>query len=63
MKTFEKISAAGFTIIRTDDNPQPRIKKWVSGSAYITLEKDFPSKSARDRRFKQLLEDPMIVDL
>lgn len=59
----EKLAAAGFTILRTDDNPYPRIKVWKSDSAWITLEK-FSTKAARDRRMEELLQDPKtIVDV
>lgn len=59
---FEKIQKAGFTIIRADDTPKPRIKEWKSDSAWITMEK-FDTKAARDRRFAELLQDPHIVTL
>ena len=59
---FEKIQKAGFKIIRADDAPSPRIKKWKSDSAWITMEK-FDTKAARDRRMQQLLQDPHIVTL
>lgn len=59
---FEKIQKAGFTIIRADDTPSPRIKEWKSDSAWVTMEK-FDTKAARDRRMQQLLQDPHIVTL
>lgn len=50
-----KVMAAGFRIIRTDDQPTPRIKVKENGSyEWRTLEK-FETKAARDRRFKELL--------
>ena len=60
--SFYKIHEAGFTIIRADDMPSPRIKEWKSNSAWVTMEK-FDTKAARDRRMQQLLQDPHIVTL
>ena len=55
--------AAGFRIIRCDDTPAPRIKyRAGSNSAWVTLESGFTSKAARDRRFKELLQDKMTVE-
>lgn len=56
----EKITAAGFRIIRTDDYPLPRIKEWKSDSSWITLEK-FDTKTARERRIQELLADTKII--
>lgn len=53
----KKVIAAGFRIIRTDDQPTPRIKVKENGNyEWRTLEK-FETKAARDRRFKELLKD------
>lgn len=60
--TNEKLMAAGFRIIRPDDYPSPRIKEWVGDSAWNTLEK-FETKTARDRRIKELLQNDKIVVL
>ena len=52
-----KVMAAGFRILRTSDEPSPRIKVNKDGNTgWPTLEK-FETKAARDRRFKELLED------
>lgn len=57
-----KVIAAGFRIIRCDDSPTIRIKERIGSShAWCTLE-SFPTKAARDRRFKELLKDPKIVE-
>lgn len=57
---YEKLAAAGFTIIRADDSPSPRIKKWTGDSSWTTVE-NFPTKSARDRKLLELLADPKTV--
>lgn len=67
MKNSHKLYAAGFTCLRRDDNPSPRIKVWVlSGldGSWKTYEGGFASKAARDRRMEELKQDPKIlVDL
>ena len=51
-----KVINAGFTILRTDDHPTPRIKhKGKGGHEWSTFEK-FNTKAARDRRMNELLE-------
>lgn len=57
---YEKLAAAGFTVIRADDSPSPRIKKWTGESSWTTVE-NFPTKAARDRRLLELLADPKTV--
>jgi hypothetical protein len=58
----QKVIAAGFTIIRTDDYPNARIKhKSHSSHDWVTLEK-FETKAARDRRMAELLNDPMVIE-
>jgi len=59
---YEKLKAAGFRILRSDDYPAPRIKEWVSDGAWRTVE-NFPTKAARDRRLQEMLNDPKIVTL
>lgn len=59
---FGKLQRAGFRIIRADDMPSPRIKEWKSDSAWITVEKDFVTKAARDRRYMEILKDPLIIE-
>ena len=61
----KKVLRAGFTIIRTDDQPKPRIKTLrptgeLGNLNWVTLE-NFETKAARDRRFKDLLENPEII--
>jgi hypothetical protein len=51
----QKLIKAGYTLIRQDDNPCPRIKiKDGQSYEWRTLEK-FDSKAARDRKLKWLL--------
>jgi len=57
---FIKLKAAGFRIIRPDDQPSPRIKEWKSDGAWATIEK-FDTKANRDRRLESLLMDPRII--
>lgn len=57
---YEKLAAAGFTIVRADDMPSPRIKKWTGESSWTTME-TFPTKAARDRRLLELVSDPKTV--
>ena len=61
-KSQEKVIAAGFTILRSEDYPTVRIKYKKQGAAHdwCTLER-FPSKAARDRRMSELLQDTMII--
>lgn len=61
MNSQDKVMAAGFKIIRTDDQPNIRIKYRISNGSWSTLEK-FETKSARDRRFKELLKDNSIIE-
>jgi len=56
-----KVMAAGFRILRTDDTISPRIKVKIGGAReWHTLEK-FETKAARDRRFKELLENDKTI--
>ena len=57
---YEKLAAAGFTIVRADEQPSPRIKKWTGESSWMTME-TFPTKAARDRRLLELVSDPKTV--
>jgi hypothetical protein len=57
----QKVIAAGFTIIRSDDQPNPRIKvKDEHHREWATLEK-FETKAARDRRMEELLKSPHVI--
>jgi len=52
----QKVIAKGFVILRSDDQPNIRIKfKGPGTSEWKTFEKPFVSKAARDRRMKVLL--------
>lgn len=55
---------AGFSIIRADDYPSPRIKVLVNSCGdYKTLEAGFKSKAARNRRFEELMSrDNILTD-
>ena len=61
-KSQLKVIKAGFKIIRKDDTPSPRIKMIGKGTYdWVTYEKDFPSKAARDRRFEELLVSNIFI--
>jgi len=59
-----KLLDAGWRILRCDDTPNIRIKVYSRGKAlnadWRTLE-GFPTKAARDRKFKELLEEPQTI--
>jgi hypothetical protein len=56
-----KVINHGFTIIRIDDYPAIRIKyKDEEHREWTTLE-NYPSKSARDKAFKELMQQPFII--
>lgn len=60
----QKIIAAGFKIIRPEAHVQGQLRiksKGPGGHEWKTLEKGFESKAALERRMKELLKDPMIV--
>lgn len=59
-----KLIAAGFKIIRKRDFPKPEIwyKDVLTGGGGWHKVKQFPSKAARDRKFKELLQDSYIVE-
>lgn len=62
MKSTNKVMNAGFRIIRCEDYPSIRIKeRGGSSHAWVTLE-SFSTKAARDRKFKELLKDPKIIE-
>lgn len=62
IKSTSKVIAAGFRIIRCEDFPTVRIKERTGRShAWCTLE-SFTTKAARDRRFKELLQEPKIIE-
>lgn len=62
-KSQLKVIKAGFKIIRIDDQPSPRIKvKDKTSREWHTLEGDFKSKAARDRRFNELLQIPTMLN-
>ncbi len=57
-----KVIAAGFTIIRPRNLDKPEI--WYKDATVRDWHKmeEFSSKAARDRRFKELLNDPHILE-
>lgn len=60
-KSQDKVLKAGFTIIRKDDYPQPRIKaRYTAGSDYRTYGK-YDTKAARDQAFAILLKDEKVI--
>ncbi len=59
----KKLIIAGYTLIRKDDMPTPRIKvRSPKNFEWHTLEKDFSSKAARDRRMHELLEASTTIE-
>jgi len=55
-KSQLKVIAAGFVILRCEDQPKPRIKfKAGIVHQWTTLER-FETKAARDRRLKEFLQ-------
>ena len=63
-KSRDKLLDAGWRILRCDDTPNIRIKAYSYGKAlnadWRTLEV-FQTKAARDRKLKELLEDPKTI--
>lgn len=59
----KKLIIAGYTLVRRDDTPTPRIKiRSALTFEWQTLEKDFPSKAARDRRMGELLQSSTTIE-
>jgi hypothetical protein len=57
----QKVIAAGFTIIRADDQPNPRVKvKDKRHRKWAALYK-FETKAARDRYMTEQLKSPHII--
>lgn len=58
-----KIAAIGIMILRSDDNPTPRIKQYARSGAGVwkTLEK-FPTKAERDRKMTVLLTNSNVIE-
>lgn len=56
-----KLCAAGYLIIRADNQPSPRIKKFVHDSTWVTIE-SFPTKAARDRTMTTMLMQAYIIE-
>ncbi|MFZ4705486.1 MAG: hypothetical protein ACOYMF_05705 [Bacteroidales bacterium] len=57
----QKVISAGFTILRSDDQPNIRIKYKGPGlQDWKTFEK-FETKAGRDRRLKDLLSKPKYI--
>lgn len=56
-----KLKKAGFSIIRKDDYPAPRIKICTGfNGGWSTLEK-YETKVERDRAFTRLLQDEKVI--
>lgn len=61
-KSQLKVCRAGFTIIRKEDVPSPRIKyKDARQTEWKTLRK-FDTKAARDREFNNLMELNLFIN-
>ena len=63
--TQSKLIDAGYLVLRSGETNQPVIKKAVKhpplqNISWVIMEK-FPSKAARDRRLKELGEDPKVI--
>jgi len=57
-----KVIAAGFMLIRKDDQPNIRIKiKDCHSQEWRTKEK-FETKASRDRRFNELLDNNKVLN-
>ena len=52
-----KVMNAGFTILRCDDSPSPRIKYKAEGNREWKTYHKFDSKAERDRTFKKLINE------
>lgn len=60
-KSQDKVLNAGFTIIRKDDYPQPRIKaRYTAGADYRTYER-YNTKAERDRAFAIFLKGDKVI--
>ncbi len=60
-KSQQKVIAFGFTIIRADDYPNIRIKYKDADHAEWNTLQVFPTKASRDKAFKDLIEQPHII--
>jgi hypothetical protein len=56
-----KVLAAGFTIMRPDDQPSPRIKFIDKNHHEWTTLLKFETKAARDRKLKELFEVQLFI--
>jgi len=62
LRDQEKVIKAGFIIVRSDDQPSPRIKvKDGKSSEWRTLGNSFPTKAARDRELSRLLNLSTVI--
>jgi len=60
-KSQLKVIKHGFTIIRIDDYPSARIKYKDEGHREWSTFENFPTKTARDKAFNELMEWPSII--
>lgn len=59
----KKLIAAGFTLIRRDDLPKPRIKfKSKDNFEWRTMSGPFDTKTARDREANNLLKISTVIE-
>lgn len=62
LRDQEKLFKAGFTLVRSDDQPTPRIKvKDGKSSEWRTL-KSFPTKAARNRELADLVKLSTVIE-
>jgi len=57
----QKVIAKGFVILRSDDQPNIRIKCRRAGSHNWETWQKFETKIARDLRLKELLKEPNYI--
>jgi hypothetical protein len=58
----KKLFAAGYTLLRADDHPTPRLKACHLDALNWSIWKKFDTKAARDREIVRIgLEEPLII--
>ena len=61
---IKKLVKAGYTIVRADDYPKPRIKTYGLSrgkrGVWLTLD-NYDTKAARDRALAKMLEDDKTI--
>ena len=57
----QKVIAAGFTILRSEDQPTTRIKCIRPGDHHWNTWQKYDTKAERDRQLKKLLSEPNYI--